>query len=367
MANTNEDQLSQTGRSYYKIGDNGTWWESSEGLIWTDTGTEVNNPGPVYIQGIQGPAGPAGSGSATPGPKGDPGPQGLPGPQGEPGPTGPQGESGPPGDSGTPGTQGAPGPQGIQGFQGPTGKDFSIAETFPSVASMSGTNLTEGDFVMISSTVEDPDNAKVYLWNGTEFTFITDMSGATGIKGDTGPQGIQGIQGIKGDTGPQGPQGVQGVKGDKGDTGPAGPAGSDAEVATLISEAIKQSKLDANPIGTILTTISGTNPSSYIGGTWQRFANGRTLVGVDESDSVTLMKTANNTGGSINPLTSHEHAMGIARGSNPNASAGGTGGYSWAETTESDPNVKKTVTKGDSTNHNNWQPFVTVYFWKRTA
>ena len=74
MANTNEDQLSQTGRSYYKIGDNGTWWESSEGLIWTDTETEVNNPGPVYIQGIQGPAGPAGSGSATPGPKGDPGP-----------------------------------------------------------------------------------------------------------------------------------------------------------------------------------------------------------------------------------------------------------------------------------------------------
>ena len=58
MANTNEDQLSQTGRSYYKIGDNGTWWESSEGLIWTDTETEVNNPGPVYIQGIQGPAGP---------------------------------------------------------------------------------------------------------------------------------------------------------------------------------------------------------------------------------------------------------------------------------------------------------------------
>ena len=140
-----------------------------------------------------------------------------------------------------------------------------------------------------------------------------------------------------------------------------------AEVATLISEAIKQSKLDANPIGTILTTISNTNPSTYIGGTWERFANGRTLVSVDEADNATLMKTANNQGGSINPLTSHEHAMPLSRGSNPNAGAGGVGGYSWAESIESDPNAKKTFKTGDNTNHNNWQPFLTVYFWRRTA
>lgn len=133
------------------------------------------------------------------------------------------------------------------------------------------------------------------------------------------------------------------------------------------SDLIKQLKLAMNPIGTVLTTINSANPSTYIGGVWERFANGRTLVGVDESDSVTLMKTAGNEGGSINPLTSHEHYMGIARGSNPNAGAGGIGGWSWAETTESDPNGKKTFKIGDSTNHNNWQPFVTVYMWVRTA
>ena len=120
-------------------------------------------------------------------------------------------------------------------------------------------------------------------------------------------------------------------------------------------------------VGDIHISIDSTNPSARFGGTWERFANGRTLVGVDEADNVTLMKTSNNQGGSINPLTSHEHAMGIARGSNPNASAGGTGGYSWAETNESDPNVKKTFKTGDNTNHNNWQPFVTVYMWVRTA
>ena len=140
-----------------------------------------------------------------------------------------------------------------------------------------------------------------------------------------------------------------------------------SEVATLISEAIKQSKLDANPIGTILITISNTNPSTYLGGTWIRYANGRTLVGVDENDSVTLMKTANNNGGSINPETEHQHSMGIVRGTNPNVGPGGTGGYSWGESTESDPTVKKTFKTGDNTNHNNWQPFVTVYFWRRTA
>ena len=134
-----------------------------------------------------------------------------------------------------------------------------------------------------------------------------------------------------------------------------------SEVATLISEAIKQSKLDANPIGTILTTISNTNPSTYIGGTWERFANGRTLVGVDENDSVTLMKTANNTGGSTNPLTRHSHDVSRANGTQQNAIGASIG---WSDLPNNGGVVKES---GDNTNHNNWQPFVTVYFWRRTA
>lgn len=142
---------------------------------------------------------------------------------------------------------------------------------------------------------------------------------------------------------------------------------SDVTETSQDSDLIKQLKLAMNPVGTILTTTNNTNPTSYIGGTWERFAQGRTMVGVDETDDITLMKTANNEGGSINPITNHEHSMGIARGSNPNVGSGGTGGYSWAESIESDPNIKKTFKTGDNTNHNNWQPFVTVYFWRRTA
>ena len=80
MANTSDIQPSQTGYSYYKIGDNGTWWQSLDGSVWTDTGVVVNNPGPVYIQGIQGPRGVGGTG--TVGPAGPPGPPGIPGPPG---------------------------------------------------------------------------------------------------------------------------------------------------------------------------------------------------------------------------------------------------------------------------------------------
>lgn len=35
------------------------------------------------------------------------------------------------------------------------------------------------------------------------------------------------------------------------------------------------------PVGTILATTSTTSPASYIGGSWEAYAPGRTLVGVD--------------------------------------------------------------------------------------
>ena len=158
-----------------------------------------------------------------------------------------------------------------------------------------------------------------------------------------------------------------------------------SEVATLISEAIKQSKLDANPIGTILTTISNTNPSTYIGGTWERFANGRTLVGVDETDDVTLMKTANKMGGSTNPITEHRHDFGKVGSQQTYTFAWGTGTYTTSQIylntgqfaagaapnnnllTKQHADLGGTTNSGNNTDHNNWQPFVTVYFWRRTA
>lgn len=156
--------------------------------------------------------------------------------KGDTGATGAKGDTGPQGIQGIQGERGEQGETGPQGIQGIAGKDFSIAETFPSVASMSGDGLNTGDFVIISSTVDDPDNAKLYLWNGATFTFVTDMSGATGVKGDTGAQGAQGEQGLQGEQGPQGPQGIQGTTGPAGKDGTNGVDGKDA-VINVITQA----------------------------------------------------------------------------------------------------------------------------------
>ena len=120
--------------------------------------------------------------------------------------------------------------------------------------------------------MEDPDNTKLYLKEASEFSFVTDMSGATGLKGVTGSKGDSGdikigtvikghyttygefvnvhptgevgdayivdssyyywdgtgwanagsIKGEKGDTGDTGVKGDTGAKGSKGDKGETG-------------------------------------------------------------------------------------------------------------------------------------------------
>ena len=66
---------------------------------------------------------------------------------------------------------------------------------------MNGDGFSDGDFTMIASDVNDPDDGKLYVWNGTGFTYIADLSGSQGIKGDTGEKGDPGE---KGETGEQG-------------------------------------------------------------------------------------------------------------------------------------------------------------------
>ena len=39
------------------------------------------------------------------------------------------------------------------------------------------------------------------------------------------------------------------------------------------------------PVGTILATSTNTSPASYIGGSWEAYAPGRTLVGVSATDT----------------------------------------------------------------------------------
>lgn len=194
---------------------------------WEIDGSNTN----VKAQGPQGATGPAGKDGS----------QGIQGSAGKDGIDGKDGAQGPKGDPGE------RGPQGPQGVKGDTGKAFTIVKTFDSKADMTSDGLSDGDAVVIASNVDDPDNADLYIWNGNEFKFIADLSGAQGVQGPQGPQGIQGPkgdtgapgatgeQGPKGDPGSQGIQGIQGPagpKGDKGDTGPQGPAGANGQTPT---------------------------------------------------------------------------------------------------------------------------------------
>lgn len=155
-------------------------------------------------------------------------PRGAKGDKGDQGVQGIQGVKGDPGDRG---------PEGVQGLKGDPGKPFSIAKIFPSKDAMNGDGLSEGDFVMIASNVNDPNNATLFTWTGSEFKEIADLSGAQGIQGPQGPQGEQGPKGDPGERGPEGQQGVQGktgatgdrglqgIQGERGPQGPQGPQG----------------------------------------------------------------------------------------------------------------------------------------------
>jgi hypothetical protein len=119
---------------------------------------------------------------------------------------------------------GIPGPKGDRGDEGPrglSGKAFEIKKIYGSYAAMmadvGNLDLAFGDFALISSNNQaDPENGKLYVFNGNSFYIVTDF---------VGPQGVQGPQGVRGDVGPPGETGPQGVRGDAGPTGPMGPAG----------------------------------------------------------------------------------------------------------------------------------------------
>jgi hypothetical protein len=132
----------------------------------------------------------------------------------------------------------------------PIGAPFKITKTFPTVADMmayTGTDVKFGDFVIIVSDTQDPDNAKLYLKTETSWQFIVDLSGSQGFKGETG-NGIDHItmnpdftltiyytdggqittdpiRGEKGETGDKGDKGDTGDKGDKGEKGDPGIGG----------------------------------------------------------------------------------------------------------------------------------------------
>ena len=214
--------------------------------------------GPQGPQGTKGETGPQGK-TGPQGPKGATGPQGPKGETGEQGPQGVQGKQGPQGIQGETGPRGPQGPQGIQGPKGDTGEGFSISKVYTSYEAMQAgwkvDGVAVGGFAIISSNVEDPHNAELYVKSADGYSLVADMSGATGVKGEQGPigpQGPVGATGAAGSTGPQGPKGATGAtgpQGPKGDAGATGATGAKGATGPTGPQGVKGEQGERGPQG----------------------------------------------------------------------------------------------------------------------
>lgn len=164
---------------------------------------------------------------------------------------------------------------------------LTINYSYSSVAAMEADfgNTRKNDLAIIASDVEEEDTAKLYINNGQQWVYLSDLSGIQGATGAQGPRGEKGdtgaagaaagfgtpsavvdssvgtpsvtvtasgpdtakafafsfrnLKGEKGDTGatgptgPQGETGPQGPQGIQGPTGPAGPPGGVVEAGGM--------------------------------------------------------------------------------------------------------------------------------------
>jgi len=152
-----------------------------------------------------------------------------------------------------------------------------------------------------------------------------------------------------------------------------------------IALAIKQ---EIYPVGSIYTNSSvSTNPATLLGfGTWTAFGAGRVMVGFDSGNA--LFDTAEETGGSADAIVvSHTHTAtstvtdsGHSHniGADVNQAANGAGRNGVSGNPATGPQPTSTVTTGitvattnastgSSGTNANYQPYITVYMWKRTA
>ena len=126
--------------------------------------------------------------------------------------------------------------------------------------------------------------------------------------------------------------------------------------------------LASHPVGSLFETTVSTNPGTLYGGTWAAWGGGRTPVGVNTAD--TSFNTVEKTGGAkthtltVQEIPNHDHDLNAVNEGvdNPN------GGYhpGWTFNKQYTAQVMSASIGGGQA-HNNLQPYITCYIWKRTT
>jgi hypothetical protein len=151
----------------------------------------------------------------------------------------------------------------------------------------------------------------------------------------------------------------------------------------LATTAFVQAALAAlHPVGSIyINATNSTNPGTLLGfGTWTAFGAGRVLVGFNSGN--VLFDTAEETGGNADSTlpththtatstdAGHNHPNGVSgtsslsgAGSNPTPSSS-----DYTNTGNANASITTTIASaGVSGTNTNYQPYITVYMFKRTA
>jgi len=157
-----------------------------------------------------------------------------------------------------------------------------------------------------------------------------------------------------------------------GDSGQVMSTNGDGQVSFTTLTGVTATIANAYPVGSIyMNATNATNPGTLLGfGTWAAFGEGRVLIGIDSSD--TDFDTAEETGGSKthtlteSQIPSHRHQVGS------NDSSAGFGGAAGNQEFVQNfgtgiGNPCNTSFTGGGSAHNNVQPYIVVYMWKRTA
>ena len=138
------------------------------------------------------------------------------------------------------------------------------------------------------------------------------------------------------------------------------------------------------PVGSVYITYNNVNPGTFLGGTWVQFGQGRTLVGegTGNDGSTSMSFTANSTGGSykhnhiygikVNEYYSITSNLGVRKpdGSWQGGIKDGTGHAYFnncSQAANKELNTDTYKIESNTSNSGTIQPYIVVFFWRRTA